>query len=308
MAWLEWLANPELDMPVIRLLGSRLPEVLVRRIVLSARQVENVSETQLWQRLNPSDWQASQLTWLSSEVAESLADLNQQLQTAQASLHQSDTLWSLGVDAFWEGASTIGFIDDRWPDSTQHEQRLVLQQFVQLLRQLDDDASSESSSKESNYLQRFERLEAMANDSQADFKDIETDVEELGNVVRLGTIHSVKGLEFPVVFVSAIDAIDDRAASANNLLLFDPQFGNKPGFGLMFGMALSGPWAGKASFKKRLFQQIWLKPRVLAEQQRLFYVALTRAKERLYVTYGPKSPPWVEPDRYPSDAIQVICP
>jgi superfamily I DNA/RNA helicase len=320
MAWLTWLTEHTLDAPIVRLLAAQLPDALVHRIVLATQTVENHRNLPLWQRLNPALWQADNApSWCNPALHTALSDLSHQCQTAQAQLNADSHQWSL-VQAFQDGAARIGYLDRRWPEATQHEQALALTQFEQLLQQIDDQAvaqtleANESWQEASNTPldnplgQRIAQLHTVANDPQAEFKDLEPDESALGNVVRLGTIHSVKGLEFPVVFVSAIDPIDERAAKANDLLLFDPQFGYKPGFGLMFGTALTGPWAGDSSLKKRLYQNLWLRPRVLAEQQRLFYVALTRAQSRLYVTVGPKSPDWATPEQYLPTNIQVITP
>ncbi len=79
--------------------------------------------------------------------------------------------------------------------------------------------------------------------TQDDIRDV--------NAVNLFTIHSAKGLEFPVVFVSGVEK------------------GNLPSF-------YSVREEGKLREKK------------LDEQRRLFYVAMTRAKRKLFVTYVDK--------------------
>ena len=68
------------------------------------------------------------------------------------------------------------------------------------------------------------------------------------NAVNLLTIHSAKGLEFPVVFVSGVEK------------------GNLPSF---YSVREEGE----------------LREKKLDEQRRLFYVAMTRAKHKLFVTY-----------------------
>jgi DNA helicase-2/ATP-dependent DNA helicase PcrA len=73
------------------------------------------------------------------------------------------------------------------------------------------------------------------------------DIQDV-NAVNLLTIHSAKGLEFPVVFISGVEK------------------GNLPSF-------YSVREEGELGQKK------------LDEQRRLFYVAMTRAKQKLIVTY-----------------------
>ncbi|MBD3307015.1 hypothetical protein GF339_11410, partial [candidate division KSB3 bacterium] len=71
------------------------------------------------------------------------------------------------------------------------------------------------------------------------------------NAVNLLTIHSAKGLEFPIVFISGVEK------------------GNLPSF---YSVREEGS----------------LRDKKLDEQRRLFYVAMTRAKHQLFITYVDK--------------------
>jgi DNA helicase II / ATP-dependent DNA helicase PcrA len=119
------------------------------------------------------------------------------------------------------------------------------------------------------------------------------------NSVKLMTVHSAKGLEFETVFLPSVAASTNKKGdyiysvfpntrSSNPLRSYDAlpyevreDHGHLP------------RWKGKASdFENQV------KERTLEDERRLFYVALTRAKQRLYVTsawwYGrgdlPKGP------------------
>ena len=106
---------------------------------------------------------------------------------------------------------------------------------------------------------------------------------EQEDVVRIMTIHKSKGLEFPVVFVSGLT----RKFNTNDLkkeYLFDKDFGfavqymnpeKRIRYPSIFHMALKR--------KKRL--------EMLAEEMRVLYVALTRAKEKLYLIGSFKEQP-----------------
>jgi DNA helicase II / ATP-dependent DNA helicase PcrA len=94
-------------------------------------------------------------------------------------------------------------------------------------------------------------LEAGANPGQAEIEDVDT--------VRLITIHSAKGLEFPVVFIPSLVA--GRFPAINRC---DP---------IEFPDAL---------IKQTLPQG----DANLEEERRLFYVALTRARDYLYLTWS----------------------
>jgi superfamily I DNA/RNA helicase len=81
-------------------------------------------------------------------------------------------------------------------------------------------------------------------------------------------------------------------------MLFDPQYEGKNGFGLILGKV-----NGKPNLKREIYQKCWVAPRGNLEAQRVFYVALTRAKERLYVIRGSRSPEWSAPGGYPRDVV-----
>jgi CRISPR-associated protein Cas4 len=95
---------------------------------------------------------------------------------------------------------------------------------------------------------------------------------EAGNVVQLMSIHSAKGLEFKVVFVSALQR---GAENTSPVLAFANGIGAKwrnPATGK------SQPDTAYAVFKQER------KIRDEAEENRLLYVAITRAEDRLFLT------------------------
>ena len=97
---------------------------------------------------------------------------------------------------------------------------------------------------------------------------------EAGNVVRLMSIHAAKGLEFKVVFVSALQRDPDRTSPVLALSDF--------GFGAKWRNPATGdsqPDTAYAALKKER------KQREQEEENRLLYVAMTRAGERLFLTY-----------------------
>lgn len=101
-------------------------------------------------------------------------------------------------------------------------------------------------------------------------------VSDQENAVRMMTIHKSKGLEFPVVFVCGMGK-EFNMMGLNNPLLFHPQYGA----GLK--------WMGtKKRVKKdtlaRTVFGLLERRELLGEEQRLLYVALTRAKEKLILT------------------------
>ncbi len=100
--------------------------------------------------------------------------------------------------------------------------------------------------------------------------------------VRLMTVHSSKGLEFPVVFLAALASKGQRENSAPKLL-----FHHKFGIGMKLidhddgEQHLPLPYRGILS--ARQLDEV-------AEELRVWYVGLTRAKEKLVMVYTTKDP------------------
>ncbi len=110
-------------------------------------------------------------------------------------------------------------------------------------------------------------------DDLAYLSEAEASPPEAGNVVQLMSIHSAKGLEFKVVFVSALQREPDKTSP---VIAFANELGAKwrnPATGK------SQPDTAYAAMKQER------KRREEAEENRLLYVAMTRAEERLFLTY-----------------------
>lgn len=103
-----------------------------------------------------------------------------------------------------------------------------------------------------------------------------------GNAVQIMTVHKSKGLEFPVVFLC--DA--SRGFNKKDLretVLIHPELGLGPKF-------TDTERGIEYSTLARNAIDIRADRELLSERMRLLYVALTRAKERLYITAGMKDP------------------
>ncbi len=106
--------------------------------------------------------------------------------------------------------------------------------------------------------------------------DLVSDGGEEKDMVRIMTIHSSKGLEFPVVFVADLNTRFNRQEAKDPLILHDT-FGFGPRY-KDWERRISMPTLPRLLIQRqRLLDDV-------AESLRLFYVAMTRAKEKLIFT------------------------
>jgi len=96
---------------------------------------------------------------------------------------------------------------------------------------------------------------------------------EQEDVVRLMTIHSSKGLEFPIVFVAGLSK-QFNMMDLNNKFLLDKELG-LGSKNVNPALRISYPTIPMLAMKKKM------KLEMIAEEMRVLYVALTRAKEKL---------------------------
>ncbi|MFJ7976046.1 helicase-exonuclease AddAB subunit AddA [Peribacillus sp. NPDC096379] len=98
---------------------------------------------------------------------------------------------------------------------------------------------------------------------------------EQEDVVRLMTIHSSKGLEFPLVFIAGLSKQFNMMDLRKSYLL-DKEYGFAADY-VNPELRITYPSLPQIAFKKK--KQLEL----IAEEMRVLYVAMTRAKEKLYL-------------------------
>lgn len=101
----------------------------------------------------------------------------------------------------------------------------------------------------------------------------EAQVEGGGNMVRIMSIHKSKGLEFPVVFLCGMDK-KFNLKDAQKRIVFHAERGLGPEF-VDVKLRVKAP----TLLKKTIAAQ--MKEEIIAEELRVLYVAMTRAKEKL---------------------------
>ena len=121
------------------------------------------------------------------------------------------------------------------------------------------------------FLRFIESLQASGEDLS-----VAKTVSEADNVVRIMTIHKSKGLEFPVVFLMGTQKGFNKMDLNRSLLLHKEYgVGLKGYFSDLRVMYNSVPW---------MFVRQVLEENLKAEEERILYVALTRPKDKLYIT------------------------
>lgn len=154
--------------------------------------------------------------------------------------------------------------------SSEFEQENAKNNLLILEKIIDDFTQSENFLSINTLLNYLERIQDDRNFELPSVNTLELDA------VQILTIHASKGLEFPYVFVLSIASSSKTADKSG--IIFDMQYGEKPGFGI-----ITSKYKGKPTAKALIYKQLWQKPREKNEALRLFYVAVSRAKKYLNV-------------------------
>lgn len=101
-------------------------------------------------------------------------------------------------------------------------------------------------------------------------------ISENDNTVRIMSIHKSKGLEFPIVFVAGMGKQFNNQDLRSKVVLH-PDLGLGPDY-IDYHLRLKSPTLIKKTMQMKLSLEN------LAEELRVLYVALTRAKEKLIIT------------------------
>ena len=127
--------------------------------------------------------------------------------------------------------------------------------------------------------------------------------DEVGESVRLMSIHQSKGLEFPIVVVPDLNR---KSPGGSKLVAFDPDLGPlvRPGDAVIEGQEGDAPddEGGSGKSLGRVIHEAVEREEEDAESLRLFYVATTRARDALILSAG------VGPEAKPaSTALRLLA-
>ncbi|WP_373532770.1 ATP-dependent helicase [Vampirovibrio sp.] len=225
---------------------------------------------------------------LSAGVAEAVGDLAFQLLAIRKRKARLSP-----VQLFLALAGVVGLIAPETPEWLKKQQRIRLKTFEKLLYLFGQNKPIQPTLDE--VLDILNQYEANPNQELPVSEELSGE-----DAVRIMTVFAAKGLEFPVVFVAYADKSGTRGGD-DTLLLFDPQYAGKAGFGLVLGKL-----NGLDNLKKEVYQKSWMGPRSATEAQRVFYVALTRAMRKLYVLRSDQSADWTAAAEYPSEWVEAL--
>lgn len=298
LALMRLVRRPSDDASLTRLLQGRLNQRQIRELFdwkrrLTETEQRSVSLFEACLQSLTSLGKSYGLSTLSAPVMEAIGDLARRVQGAHAKRFRQPP-----EGTFRTLARALGLIDPQLPEWRQKEDRIRLRTFEKLLHAL-SLTSRRIGAPSPTFDEIMDTLEGYAANASLDLPVSEDPGQE--DAVRIMTIYAAKGLEFPVVFAACTELGRVGRGGDDGAILFDPQYEGKNGFGLILG---SGSEA--ANIKREVYRKCWLEPRGAREEQRVFYVALTRAKERLYIIRGSQSFPWTDPDDYPRRAMNVL--
>lgn len=119
-----------------------------------------------------------------------------------------------------------------------------------------------------NYIESLQKQDA-------DFGELST-ISEAENVVRILSVHKSKGLEYPIVFAAGLHKTFNRS-DLNAPVLLDPELGMASDY-VNLETRLKAPTLLREAIARKQLRES------LGEEQRVLYVALTRAKQKLYLS------------------------
>lgn len=252
MSLLQIIDNPQQDIPLAGVLRSPI-------VSLSEEELAQIRLAQ-----PKGNYYAALLTYVektSGKLADNLSSFYKKLQSWRTRARRGAL-----ADLIWQIFRETGYYDfvGGMPGGRQRQANL---------RALYDRARQYESTSFRG-LFRFLRFIERMRDRGSDLGTARA-LGEQEDVVRVMTIHKSKGLEFPVVFISGLNKQFNFSDSRGNYMLH-----KELGFGTKYidpKQRISYPTLAVHAMKRKSEMEM------LAEEMRVLYVALTRAREKLYL-------------------------
>lgn len=252
---LKVLNNPALDISLAGFLRSPFAGIEDDTLYWMARTAKKESrETPLWE----AAVRVESIPEISTDEKEKVTVVLEQLNFLKQNLRYWDLprLIEEGLKVFQYGAKTLCFSEGR--------QRLAnLQKCIRLSREFQHRRAAAGLDEFVAFLDFLEKEKTKEEEAPLE--------EEVGNVVRVMTMHKSKGLEFPVVF-----ALDCGRSDPNQREDF--RFAGDGSFAAKIWNPLSNE-KEKPFWFQQLHEQE--KQKEWDEKKRLFYVVCTRAEQKL---------------------------
>jgi superfamily I DNA/RNA helicase len=271
LAYLELASNPAADMAATRVL-SRAPVSLsqAQLALLAARRgnmrqgthtevslFETLKQSDAIESLEPAAQERVRKALVCIESLHSLRMIEPLPVLAERAFNESGLLSVLSADnspAALRSVSSISKIIDLAIDFESRSPVNGLPEFVR-------------------YLHRLIRM--------GELREAEADPQEEGDAVKILTTFKAKGLEFHTVFV--VDVRPNRFRKTAAFLLDLPPAIGTPAGGRVVAKYMPGSKKASPAYEE-ILDKLHAKERHEQEERRIFYVALTRAKENLYIT------------------------
>lgn len=280
-AWMRWLQAPNHSEALVRILQEKLTDAQLRQLcaLRGPRNAQQPSLVSVWQSKAGKDL----IQQWPQGLQNALSDLWETHQTTRYRLRQEPL-----VTVLQDSAEQLGFT------SELHMAAPLFLQWIEA--HLKREKRYLTLGQVNQRIQSWQRLNNTVLEHTQQRSESSAQTNPTQQSVRILTIHASKGLEFPVVFVSGVYESTYRSPLSEPIG-FEPQFKPHPGFGLFLTKTplIDGSSNHNThSLPKRLADNLWCRPRFTDEQQRLFYVAITRAKRHLFVIRHPKAPAWTD--------------
>ena len=253
MSLLKIIDNPMQDIPFVTVLRSIIGGFTDNELIeirLSDKQ-DNFYKAMMKSKLSVRDELRNKI--------ESFLEMLEKYRSIQEYLTLDELIWQIYMDTgFYNYVSVM-------PNGKQKVANL------KLLFEKAKEYEKSSFKGLFNFILFIEKLKVSSGDmGQAKI------ISENENVVRIMSIHKSKGLEFPIVFLSATGR-KFNLMDLNETIILDQDIGIGPKL-IDYERRIEYNTLAKEAIKKKV------KIETLSEEMRVLYVALTRAKEKLIIT------------------------